>query len=321
MSLFPKNLKEYVALAMAGIPRSKGSKVFLVDYVNGSDSNPGTSFEAPLKTVAAAYALCTTLKNDVVLLVGNGTSNVATAAITWSKSYTHLIGLCSPIPDEQRARIKPSAALATTPFVTFSGDGCIIKNISFWHETSDAAGLVNVLVSGGRNYFENCQFAGAVGANNATGARSLKVGGAAGSASGNVFKNCTIGNDTIQIVAGVFDLEFVTGTAHTLFEDCLFVHSAAATTNAHVSIAAAAGVGRRNMFKRCLFINETAVAQADVITVGAALNRSDYILMIDCWMYGVAKWDANNRGVVTNITIAANTTGVNTGNTMIITSA
>ena len=91
MSLYPRAAES----ALANMPRSKGSKVFVVDYVNGSDSNPGTKWDAPLKTVEAAYAKCTTLKNDTVLLVGNGTSNLAAAAITWAKDYTHLIGLCA----------------------------------------------------------------------------------------------------------------------------------------------------------------------------------------------------------------------------------
>lgn len=314
MSLFPPS----AVAELANIPRSKGSKVFVVDYVNGSDSNPGTKWEAPLKTVEAAYALCTTLKNDVVLLVGNGTSNTAAAAITWAKDFTHLIGLNSGGP-EPRSRIKSGAALATTPFVTWSGDGCIVRNISFWHETSNAAGLVNVSVTGGRNTFENCQFAGGVGTNNASGARSLKIGGA--DASGNAFKNCWIGLDTIQAVTGNVPLEFHTGAMHTVFEDCIFAHSAAATTNVHVILSAAAASGRLNVFKRCLFVNEVpSVVQAEVFSLSHALAESSRIFMADCWMYGVAKWDSNNRGVVTNITIAANTTGANTGNTMVITS-
>lgn len=315
MSLFPRAAES----ALANVPRSKGSKVFVVDYVNGSDSNPGTKWDAPLKTVEAAYALCTTLMNDTVLLVGNGTSNTAAAAITWAKDFTHLIGLNSGGP-EPRSRIKSAAALATTPFVTWSGDGCIVKNISFWHETSNAAGLVNVSVTGGRNSFENCQFAGGVGANNASGARSLKIGGA--DASGNAFKNCWIGLDTIQAVTGNVPLEFHTGAMHTVFEDCTFAHSAAATTNVHVILSAAAASGRLNQFKRCLFVNEVpSVAQAEVFSLSHALAESSRIFMLDCWMYGVGKWDSNNRGIVTNITIAANTTGVNTGNTMVATSA
>lgn len=313
MSLFPRAAES----ALANVPRSKGSKVFVVDYVNGNDSNPGTKWDAPLKTVEAAYALCTTLKNDTVLLVGNGTSHTAAAAITWAKDFTHLIGLNSGGP-EPRSRIKPTAALATTPFVTWSGDGCIVKNISFWHETSNAAGLVNVSVTGGRNLFEGCQFAGGVGANNAAGARSLKIGGA--DASGNSFKNCWVGLDTIAAVTANVPLEFHTGAMHTVFEDCIFAIAAAATTNVHVILSAAAASGRLNVFKRCLFVNETEVAQAEVFSLSHSLARAHQILMADCWMYGVAKWDSNNRGVVTNVTIAANTTGVNTGNLMVITS-
>jgi hypothetical protein len=316
MSLFPRAAES----ALANIPRSKGSKIFVVDYVNGSDSNPGTKWDAPLKTVEAAYALCTTLKNDTVLLVGNGTSNLATAAILWAKDYTHLIGLCSGGP-EPRSRVKSPVALASTPFITWSADGCIAKNISFWHESTNAASLVNVLVSGGRNLFEDCQFAGGIGTNNASGARSLKLSTA--DASGNVFRRCWIGNDTITAVAGNYPLEFAGGAMHTVFDDCVFALTAGATTTVHVACTAAADVGRFNQFKGCLFINEDpATVQASVFGIGGGnLDPSNRIIMRDCWQYGVAKWDSNNRGVITNITIAANTTGVNTGNTLIITSA
>ena len=313
MSLYPRNLNEYVA--MMGIPRSKGGKVFLVDGVNGSDSNPGTNWESPLLTIEAAYALTTTLKNDCILLVGNGTSNTA-AAMTWSKSFTHLIGLCAPTLIEPRSRIKCGAALATTPFITWSGTGCIVKNISFWHETSNAAGLVNVYVSGGRNYFEGCQFAGAVGANALTGSRSLVIDGG----SNNRFVHCTIGNDTIDVPNGGAGLEFGTGAMHNLFEDCIFCVETNGTTYVHVLVPAADDVGRMNIFKRCLFVNQGAGAQASVFGIVSALAAAHRILLLDSWMYKVAEWCATNNGLVTNITIAANTTGVDAGNLMMITS-
>ena len=314
MGLYPASV-EY---SLVNVPRSKGSKIFVVDYVNGSDVNSGLSWNAPLKTVEAAYAKCTTLKNDVVLLVGNGTSNTAAAAITWAKDYTHLIGLSSPVPDEQRARIKNTAALATTPFVTWSADGCVVRNVSFWHESSNAAALVNFYLSGGRNSFEHCQFAGAVGTNNASGARSLVIYGA--DASGNYFKDCTMGNDTIQTVAGVHVMEFDAGPSHTQFDDCLFVHSIAATTQLHVFAAAAADMGRRTIFNRCLFINETSVAQAEVILVTAALSQHQYIFLNDCWFFGAAEWNLGNHGVVINNAHAAIITGVATSGLMKITS-
>jgi hypothetical protein len=315
MALYPPS----VEAALTGVPRSKGSKVFVVDYVNGSDSNSGLKWESPLKTVEAAYALCTTLKNDVVLLVGNGTSNVAAAAITWAKDYTHLIGLCAPSP-EPRSRIKNAAALATTPFITWSASGCIVKNISFWHESTNAAALVNVLVSGGRNYFEGCQFAGGVGTNNASGARSLQVGGA--NASGNVFKHCYIGQDTIQMVSGNMDLEFVTGAMHTLFEDCIFQHTAGAAANSFVTASAAASVGRLNVFRNCLFWNESAttVTMTEVFTLGAALAEANRVCLIDCYKYGATKWDSNNYGLINNGIYATAMTGTNAANNLLITS-
>lgn len=312
MSLFPANAESY----LAGVPRSKGSKVFVVDYVNGSDSNPGTKWDAPLKTVEAAYALCTDLKNDVVLLVGNGTSNAATAAITWAKSFTHLIGMCAPTILEPRSRIKCPAALATTPFITWSATGCIVKNLSFWHETSNAAGLVNVLVTGGRNYFEGCQFAGAVGANAVTGSRSLVIDGGAN----NRFKDCVIGNDTIVVPNGGAGLEFQTGAMHNIFEDCVFNVETNGTTFVHVLVPAADDVGRLNIFKRCLFVNEGSGAQASVFGIVSALAASSRIVLLDSWMYKVAEWCATNNGLVTNIALAADHTGVDGGNLLMITS-
>ena len=314
MGLFPPSV-EY---ALSDVPRSKDSKIFVVDYTNGSDSNSGLKWAGPLKTIEAAYAKTTTAKNDVVLLVGNGASNVAAAAMTWANDFTHLIGLSAPLPDEARSRIKCGAALATTPFITWSADGCVVKNISFWHETSDALGLVCLKVTGGRNAFMNCQIAGAIGTNNSTGARSLVVSGAG--ASGNYFKNCTIGNDTIQIVQGVHTMELEDAPQHTQFDDCLFVHSAGHTTNCHVFAAAAADVGRRTIFKKCFFINETAVAQAEVILVTAGLAQYQHLILDDCWFYGAAEWNLGNHGVVINNAHAAIITGVATSGLMKITS-
>lgn len=310
MGLFPASV-EY---ALVGVPRSKGSKIFVVDYVNGSDSNPGTKWEAPLKTVEAAYAKCTTLKNDVVLLVGNGTSNPATAAIVWAKDFCHLIGLNSGGP-EPRSRIKCPAALATTPFITWSGDGCVVRNISFWHETSDALGLVNVSVTGERNTFEGCQFAGGAGANAVTGGRSLKVAG-----SGNTFKKCIIGLDTIAQPNGAAGLEFDGGAMHTTFEDCTFLVETPGTTYVHVAIPAAADVGRFNLFRRCIFVNEGDGVQAEVVNIGAVIANHQYLYFLDCWKYGVTDWDNQNRGVINNGEYATSVTGTNAANTLLITS-
>src|SRR5512146_497245 len=105
MGLFPAS----VDYALVDVPRSRLSKIFVVDGVNGNNSNSGLKWDAPLASVAAAYAKTTNLRNDVVLLVGNGTSNTSAAQLSWANDFTHLIGLCSGGP-EPRSRIKCGAA-------------------------------------------------------------------------------------------------------------------------------------------------------------------------------------------------------------------
>lgn len=312
MSLFPPSV-EY---ALTDVPRSRGSKIFVVDSINGNNSNSGLKWDQPLLGIDAAYAKCTTLHNDVILLVGNGTSYATTAAFTQAKSFTHFVGLSVPVPLEPRTRIKCPAALATTPFIAWQGTGCVVKNISFWHETSNAAGLVNVYLTGGRNYFVNCAFSGAAGANALTGSRSLVIDGGGG----NYFKNCTIGNDTIDVPNGGAGLEFGTGAMHNIFEDCLFIIETNGTTFVHVLVPAADDVGRLNLFKRCLFLNQGSGAQASVFGIVSALDASNRIIGVDNFMYKVAEWCATNNGYVSNMLPAAHYTGVDGGNLMMITS-
>lgn len=308
-----------VPVGLAGIPFGANSKAFFVDPLNGSDSNDGATPATAKVTVKAAYDLTTDKHNDVVFMIAAGTSATSAAALTWSNDFTHLIGINSGGP-EPRSRIKCGAALATTPFITWSGDGCVVQNISFWHETSNAAGLVNVLVSGSRNTFIGCQFAGGMGSNAATGARSLKIG-SAGEGSGNTFKGCWIGCETIMAVDGQAGVEFVSGAMHTVFEDCVFIVNTNGTTYAHVTAAAAAGVGRTNIFKRCLFLNTGNGVQATAFLLGAALPVSSYIVAVDCWKYGATDWDHSNYGLLTNGEYATSISGINAAGTLVITSS
>ncbi len=81
-------------------------------------------------------------------------------------------------------------------------------------------------------------------------------------------------------------------------------------------------VNRLNIFRKCLFINEVpSVVQAEVFLTAGALAESSAIFLDGCWKYGATDWNHGNHGIITNITIAANTTGVNSGNTLIVTSS
>ena len=94
MSLYPKEIK--YELAAMGLPRGPNSNVYFVDPVNGSNTNSGDRWTKPVADIATAYGLCTANQHDVVLYLASSSGVDLTAALTWSKSYTHLVGMCAP---------------------------------------------------------------------------------------------------------------------------------------------------------------------------------------------------------------------------------
>lgn len=295
MSLFPKNINEY--LVLEGIPRGPNSQVYIVDPANGSDSNPGTSVQQPLASIAAAYALCTANQHDVVLYLAGSSGINLTAALTWSKNYTHLLGWCAPTRAGQRSRIfQLSTLTGASPLLTVSASGCIFKNFYIFQGVDDATSLINVSVTGGRNYFENVHFAGGGHATQAiNGGASLKLDGA----EENTFVNCTIGVDTVNAATGMVGLLVDTEAKRNRFENCDFTMSAGHTGAAFVELTDATAIDRYLEFRDCNFINTNfknfLMAGAFVIPAIAA-NRNCSILLKDCMFHGVSKLDANDRG-------------------------
>jgi hypothetical protein len=175
--------------ALAGIPFGPKAKYYFVDPVNGDDANPGTDLAKPLKGLEAAYAKTVSDQHDCVFFIAGDTATNPAASITWSNDYTHLIGVGCNLPGlGQRCRVVGLAATALSPLITFSGTGCIVKNMQFNNEY--ATGAVGVaVVTGLRNLFENCFFMAPSGDTAAS--YSLKVSG-----SENVFNRCTIGQFT-----------------------------------------------------------------------------------------------------------------------------
>lgn len=241
----------------AGIPFGKNSKAYFVDPANGSDTNPGTSPDQALASVAAAYALTVANQNDVVFFIGGPTADNPTAAITWSKSYTHLIGISGDLPGMgQRCRIVNAATHDLATLFTLSGNGCIIKNIQFFDGKDSAADGACVLVSGSRNHFRNCFFAG-MGDGTAgapatrAGSYSLKVSG-----SENAFVDCTIGLDTIIRTAASHEL-IVSGIRNRFIHCDIRTYSETAGTFL-VQIDNSGGDLRDTIFDSCLFFCYTA---------------------------------------------------------------
>jgi len=297
MGLYPKEIK--YELAALGIPRGPNSNVYLVDAANGDDDNSGDSWEKPLATIAAAYAKCTANQHDVVLVLSGSSGNTLSAALTWSKNYTHLVGLAAPTHAGQRARIfQLSTLTGASPLITISASGCIFKNLYIFQGVDDATSLINVSVTGGRNYFENVHFAGGGHATMAiNGGASLKLDGAEEC----LFRHCTIGVDTVAAATGHVGVLFDGSAQRNVFEDCHVSMYAGHTGAAFVEVADVTGIDRYTIFKDCLFTNtnKTQFDMASGFVIPAiAANRPARIFLKDCVSYGSGKWDASDRGVL-----------------------
>lgn len=278
------------------IPFSRDAKYYFVDPARGSDDNSGLSPETALAGIEAAEAKCVANQHDTVIYIAGSSGVNLAAALTWDKNYTHLIGIAAPTRVAQRARIFQTSTLTgASPLLTISATGCIFANFYIFQGVDDATSLINVSVTGGRNYFENVHFAGGGHASQAIdGGASLKLD----AAEENTFVNCTIGVDTIDAATGMMGLLF-DGEAHrNLFEDCIFRMRAGNTGAGFVEVIDATGIDRDNTFRRCSFINNSTSNDMASAFVIPAMGEPRALLLQDCMFHNVTKLDANDRGVL-----------------------
>ena len=280
MSLYPRNLNEYVA--GMGIPRGPNSKVFLVDTVNGDDDNTGTTWQSPLATLAEAEDRCTGERHDTVLWIPGDTADSVAATIAWDKDHTHLVGIGAPFPGiGQRCRLTSSVA---APALTISGRGGIFKNFQVQNTYAGASG--GTLVSGPYNYFEGVYFNGMNDASSANKATSycLTVSGAE-----NYFKRCTVGS--VQLVTSSTNAPLIISAGANTFEECRIQHYSETAGNFLVSLPAGTGGLSLLFFDRCVFYNQSvnwAAGSTDVFNI--AQTGSHYVLLRDEIMVGASSW-------------------------------
>lgn len=283
---------------MTGVPFSKNAKYYFVDAATGSDGNDGLTPESALATIIAAEDKCVANQHDTVFYISSGSSVTMTAALTWDKSYTHLIGICAPTMVAQRARIFQLSTLeGASPLFDITGTGCIFKNLYCFQGVDDATSLLNWRVTGGRNYFENVHFAGGGHATQAVdGGASLALYGAAES----TFVNCTIGVDTIAAATGMMGVRVDTDAKRIVFKGCNFTMYAGHAGCGFVEVVDSAGFDRYIIFDNCLFINDAVgytMTSAFVIPggMGSATHR---IMLKDCTGIGFTDWDTSDRGLI-----------------------
>lgn len=284
-------------LVLTGIPRGPKSHIYFVDPVNGSDLNVGTNFLQPLATVSAAYAKCVTGQHDTVLVLAATSAVNESAAITWSKNLTHLIGMGANTHAAQRTRISCNAT-GLSPFITFSGYGNIFRNLYLWQGQNDAASLINASITGNRNEFSGVHFAGGGHAAQAIdGGASLLINGG----SENKFTDCTVGVDTVDAATGMAGLVYAAtgGAARNVFKSCRFTLQAGAAGAIFVELLGNSGLDRYQVFEDCEFINLSGTAMTQAFAVAAGFDPANKrVLLKNCALIGATDWDAANRGIL-----------------------
>ena len=285
-----------IPVTNGGIPFSKDSTWYFVDSTNGSDSNDGLTPKTAVATIATAYGKTTANQHDVVAIIAGAAGNNLSAALTWSKNYTHLIGLCAPTMTAQRARIfQLSTLTGASPLLTVSATGCVFKNFYIFQGVDDATSLINVSVTGGRNYFENVHFAGGGHATQAIdGGASLKLD----AAEENTFVNCTIGVDTVDAATGMVGILFDSEAHRNVFRNCVVRIRAGNAGAAFAEVADATGIDRDTIFDNCLFLNNSATSLTSGFVIPAGMGAPRKLLLKDCMVLGSTKLDANDRGVL-----------------------
>lgn len=303
-----------------------GGDIFYVDAVNGSDISGDGSRSKPYAGLTAAYDACTSGENDTVVILPNGASTGSVrvdAAFTWAKNSTHLVGLANGNRISSRARIAPTATTtAFANFFTITGDGCLFKNVQFWHgfNTGTTAAIAVTLNGAHYNRFENVHFAGmgdAASAQSAT-SRALKIY----NSGENEFVRCTFGVDTVArtVANTLVELGSAGGASYNprnKFIDCDFLAwTTTVQTQTDFLVSIAGAVDRWLLVDRCRFLNslfssgyliQTAVVEAPALTGGV-------ILFKDCALVGRTGFgkDATTRGFlkIEGGTPAAATTGL-----------
>jgi len=303
---FPKGVSSFGVPVVGSQGLMTGGNSYFVDPVNGSDSYDGKSPARAKATITAGEDLLAAGKNEVLYYLASTSSPTGlSATLTWDKDYTHFVGVCAPTMIGQRARLfQKSTATGISPLINITATGCSFRNLYIFQGVNDATSLINVQVTGDRNYFENVHFAG-IGndANDAANARSLFLDGA----SENRFVNCVIGLDTIDAgSAENAELEFDGESSRNVFDYCIIQRRIESNTNHPlVKLTDGYGVGSFTIFRDCSFIYTSvnaAYTGTTVFSIPVIASPTRKIILQNCVAVSgstsATNWDSNSRGIL-----------------------
>ena len=122
---------------------------------DGSEDKPYTSF-------VEAYSYTRTGLNDIVFIVGDGTTGATvrpTSTLTLDRNAAHVFGVAAP-SNNTRARFATlSGNSAFASFVSVTGTGSLFSNFSLFNDNA-IANQITWTDAGGRNSYQAVNFGG-----------------------------------------------------------------------------------------------------------------------------------------------------------------
>lgn len=259
--IYPEDIAGMIGLPSVG-------NVWYVDP-GKSVSGGGKTQEDAFKTVAEALTAATADNDDVIIIAGSSSTGrtTETAAVTWSKRRTHLIGNSPARQMTPRNGVGVAATDTASAFIV-SANNCVFQNLTF---SAFVDTDVLVEVTGEYNTFNNVHFQGIADTNPAaaTGARSLLLTGAGE----NEFNNCVIGLDTVTRTAANASLELTGSCPRNIFRHCLFPVYTTSADALWVKADTGNCYERFLIFEDCMFTN-ASLGSSTVMTVGMDVSTT-----------------------------------------------
>lgn len=203
----------------------------------------------------AAYNAAESNNNDVILLDGNSTHELATG-LAWTKNRVHVFGMDGGGRlVQQGAKISVSGAVDTAYVLKNTGVRNSFRNVKFIQSSTHANALNVAQLGGEGNLYENVSFTFGVADNlDLTTASEVINGEDSGT-----FRNCQFGQDTLLTSAArtIMTIDQVTASQEfksNIFVDCTWLGSSSDAGLQAISMAAAGDILFTNHFIRPSFI-------------------------------------------------------------------
>lgn len=287
---FPNGLSSFGIPVMGGggIPATPGNVIF-VDYGNGDDgrSLKSNTAQRAFKTIAKAYDLATTNKDDVIVLVGSS-SHALTEMLTVAKNRVHFVGIDGSYGRfyGQNAKISLGVTTAATDIGTILNTGVrnSFHNIKFTNANTVAQGIYCVVEGGEYAVYDRCEIYKETDLNETTASEMVMNGDSC------QVINCTIGSSANLLVGDIIraNVRITKGIAgagkvarDVIFENCRFLKKAAGTASAYFYAANATDVERMFHIKNSLFYNSKLASGDPAQCVVAASAQTEGDILID----------------------------------------